>query len=553
MNEKSSKFSALLATIAMIICSSLVLNGYFATTVGRVVLNGKFPVNATVDVSITNIFGRVVTERVEFSAPDENTHVRVGTTIINASLDQMSLTFSAQPKNGIIHLFNIYGISINQPLATDVEISQSRLSAFFSSENFFSDSSNVLRANSVTGKASLILARPISSISRLWLFSVSLFLGLLTWLLVRYSWISNIPAFRDMQLGRNISSKHEFDAVNGLRGIAALLVLLSHSAPGFFAINMGIAILFVISGFLLSRPFVEDANRIYSWTKVELFLAKRVKRILPMYYFFIVITYVTTSQFDTALRNFLFIEASGHLWPMTQIFTFYLCLPLLLLVTSALFRVNNALPVIALIAAAAIWEVFMSNWKPFYNGRFPNQFHLFAFLIGVAGSYVNYGQLNANKTWRLFVDRWSQPLSVLLLAILVLTIAWSAPVRPPVLVQLFISQFYVKCVLALLIIILSLQLSSAFITRLMANWLFRSVGVIGFSFYLLHGLGIELALNLQSNVFGVLDPSDRSWTLMLTAFCITYVMAVFTYSYIERPFFGSSSVSAATNDKKQAE
>jgi len=64
------------------------------------------------------------------------------------------------------------------------------------------------------------------------------------------------------------------------------------------------------------------------------------------------------------------------------------------------------------------------------------------------------------------------------------------------------------------------------------------VGVIGFSFYILHGLGMQIFEQLQIQYFGSANPGGRSWAFMLGAFCVTYVMSVVSYSFVERPFFG---------------
>ena len=322
--------------------------------------------------------------------------------------------------------------------------------------------------------------------------------------------------------------------VNGIRGLAAMLVLFSHTAPGFEAVNVGIAILFVISGFLLSKPFVLDADRIHQWPKVESYLVKRVKRILPMYYTFVFIAYVLTSQFDTALRNFLFIEASGHLWPMTQILTFYLCLPLVLWATSALWQVHRLLPILVTVVLAILWHQTMLGWKPFYNGRFFKEFYLYAFLLGVAGSYIQFDLL---KHWSV-KGRFAQGLAVVTIVLAVATIAWSAPVQPPAWAHPLISPFWGKCVMSIIIIILALNIRVVWFNRVLANPLLRSVGVVGFSFYLLHGLGMQLATEFQIQILGVDSPPDRSWPFMMMSFFATYIMALFTYSYIERPFFG---------------
>jgi peptidoglycan/LPS O-acetylase OafA/YrhL len=76
----------------------------------------------------------------------------------------------------------------------------------------------------------------------------------------------------------------------------------------------------------------------------------------------------------------------------------------------------------------------------------------------------------------------------------------------------------------------------------MGNPMFRSIGIVGFSFYLLQGLGIDMILLFQKNILGHETMIFRSWTLTLSVLALTYFISIFTYSYIERPFFGKRKV-----------
>ncbi|RBP49210.1 acyltransferase family protein [Arenicella xantha] len=541
MNELNQKLSktAYILIVGTFVATYSILTWYFSATVGRVVLEGKFPVGAVVTLEFENYFGGVVRQEIALADRPLRDKQRVSTERINAPVKRFTLAFSLDkvntpPGKSVV---NLYNIQIEQPFSDFTVISKAQLPSFFASDSFFGGRNSYIQLKENSDRSQL--TAELESIQALpraeWYWSVfpALFLSFIVWLVARNHRWSDIPAFRDMSLGRKISTQAEFDSINGIRGLAALLVLFSHAAPGFEAVNMGIAILFVISGFLLSKPFVLNPSQIFDWQKVESYLVKRIKRILPMYYTFIFISYVLTMEFDTAARNFLFVEASGHLWPMTQIFAFYMLLPLVLLLTTGLFRVNKLLPVVVLCAASYLWLQTMSDWQPFYNGRYFKEFYLYAFLLGVAGAYLHFGF--GKLMW---TDRWPNLLACVVLAALVLAIAWSAPVAPPAFIRPFIASFYGKCVVSLLLIILILRLSHTWLRLLIANPLFRSVGVVGFSFYLLHGLGMQMANHLLTAVLGISETDPRSWTLVVLAFAMTYLMSLISYSYVERPFFG---------------
>lgn len=541
MNElqpPTSKF-ALLLSAGLFIAIYCCLSWYFSSTIGRIVLEGKFPVGGVVTIEFENFFGGVVKEKIEFAKIPLRDKQRVSTHRVNAPVKHVRMEFWLDDGKtpAARAVVNLYDVHIDQPFAGSSVISKANLPLFFSSDSFFGGRDAFIQLTKKSDQTSLSATlesrQSLPQAAWYWAAFPAFFVTFLFFLVVRNHRWKDIPAIRDMGLGRHISSTSEFDMINGIRGLAALLVLFSHAAPGFEAVNMGIAILFVISGFLLSKPFVIDSDAIFNGRTIERYLVKRIKRILPMYYSFIFITYVLTLDFNTALRNFLFVEASGHLWPMTQIFTFYMLLPVVLLLTSLLFRIHKALPIVILCAASFLWLEYFSNWQPYYNGRYFKEFYLYAFLLGVAGAYLHFS--TPQTTW---FDRLPSSIAGLVLVLLLTAVAWSAPLDPPSIIKPIIVSFYGKCVISLLLIIALLRLSKTWIRWVIANPLFRSVGVIGFSFYLLHGLGMQLANHFLTAIAGI-EPSDtRSWTLTLFAFAITYLMSLLTYSYIERPFFG---------------
>ncbi|HWH92968.1 MAG TPA: acyltransferase family protein, partial [Baekduia sp.] len=87
-----------------------------------------------------------------------------------------------------------------------------------------------------------------------------------------------------------------FPAVDGLRAVAVLAVVVTHTAfisgfngHGFLGeitarLDSGVALFFVISGFLLYRPFVAGRYRGERGPKVTHYARRRVLRIVPAYW-----------------------------------------------------------------------------------------------------------------------------------------------------------------------------------------------------------------------------------------------------------------------------
>lgn len=143
-------------------------------------------------------------------------------------------------------------------------------------------------------------------------------------------------------------------SLNGLRAVSIGLVLIEHlnyssslhPALRYFSMafsgGLGVRIFFVISGFLITYLLMMEkvANRA-SLTK---FYARRILRIFPAYYAFVLALFVLTLTTDLTLSNCDFITAltftknygcsqwiDGHLWSLAVEEQFYLIWPVILL------------------------------------------------------------------------------------------------------------------------------------------------------------------------------------------------------------------------------
>jgi peptidoglycan/LPS O-acetylase OafA/YrhL len=108
-------------------------------------------------------------------------------------------------------------------------------------------------------------------------------------------------------------------AIQGLRGIAVLLVVLCHLEVPFFKNGfIGVDVFFVISGFLITRIMIREyvsnrkASRRQGWISFLAFYARRIRRIVPASYFviFIVIVFGTTLPKAINLVGTLISDAS---------------------------------------------------------------------------------------------------------------------------------------------------------------------------------------------------------------------------------------------------
>ncbi|BBY14728.1 acyltransferase family protein [Mycolicibacterium litorale] len=131
----------------------------------------------------------------------------------------------------------------------------------------------------------------------------------------------------------SVSAAERVSSLTGVRAVAALLVVLTHAAyttgkysQGFAGLvysrmEIGVPIFFVLSGFLLFRPWVQAAARGGPPPSVRRYAWHRVRRIMPAYAVTVVAAYLVY-HFRTAGPN------PGHTWEglfrnltLTQIYT----------------------------------------------------------------------------------------------------------------------------------------------------------------------------------------------------------------------------------------
>lgn len=176
------------------------------------------------------------------------------------------------------------------------------------------------------------------------------------------------------------------EGIDGLRGVAVLLVLLYHAGvsvvPGGF---VGVDVFFVISGFLITRLITQERREgVFSLTR---FYSRRIRRLLPALLVMLVATaaaawpVLTQDQWTEFLRsvtasalfvsNFFFLaqldyfaESADlkpllHTWSLAVEEQFYIFFPLLLLGTWRLGRKN----MIWLLVALTGLSMSISTWQ----------------------------------------------------------------------------------------------------------------------------------------------------------------------------------------------
>nr|WP_298139498.1 acyltransferase [uncultured Pseudomonas sp.] len=141
------------------------------------------------------------------------------------------------------------------------------------------------------------------------------------------------------------------NSLDGLRGLAILLVLFYHAwiilsgkkvmegdvfiLALLYAGNTGVTLFFLLSGFLVTRPFIERLS-IGQLPSFRVYMAQRAIRILPTYYFVACAGLIITQQFEQLLPVLTFTASAydvGYFsivwWSLGTEIQFYILMPVL--------------------------------------------------------------------------------------------------------------------------------------------------------------------------------------------------------------------------------
>jgi peptidoglycan/LPS O-acetylase OafA/YrhL len=230
-----------------------------------------------------------------------------------------------------------------------------------------------------------------------------------------------------------------FPCFDGLRAIAAVTVVMVHtsfdsgftlrSSAGIYTarLEIGVAVFFLISGFLLYRPFAASHIAGGAPPAVGRFWARRFLRILPAYWLaFVVTSYVMkTNLVIPGWRSLLIslgllqiyfpshaLTGITQAWSLCTEISFYLFLPLYAMAIAARRRSDynqlvrevaavGALYVTGLVVRFELLEHPHSQWTGAMRSWLPSYFDLFALgmLLAVASSWLAHRKAEPAWLW----------------------------------------------------------------------------------------------------------------------------------------------------------
>jgi peptidoglycan/LPS O-acetylase OafA/YrhL len=367
-------------------------------------------------------------------------------------------------------------------------------------------------------------------------------------LLLSHSHLAAFPAIADLQ-GKSSSIGLHLGSLDGVRGAAALMVLAEHTGVLKGIGSLGVWLFFCLSGFLLAAPFIKEPSRALSPRFMATYLVRRMKRILPMYYAVLAASLMFSGKTDQFIRHILFLQGDGHLWTLPQEMFFYLVLPLVVAAIYLLCRGNRLLAVFFLLLLLVLANRYMSTrWISLYGYGKKLEPMIGVFLSGMMFSYL-YHWLGTNRLFlqldRTHVRRFCSLAGILLLALLLVL---SARLVPGLKHFNALDDFGTFGFAAGLFILLLVLANNTLLSRIMSFLPLRAVGLVGFSYYLLHPTLLVFIRTEFQDYFGV---RLSGLPMFVLAGLATYGLAAFTYTYIERPFLHSTTAAAAAPPQKQ--
>lgn len=340
-------------------------------------------------------------------------------------------------------------------------------------------------------------------------------------------------------------ASNRFETIDGLRGFLAISVFICHSTVWYKYLHTGnwtvpdssfytqlgqtgVVFFFMISGFLFINKLIVFKGSSYDWKS---FFVKRFFRLAPLHFFIvliiILIVFIQSDwSFNTSYLSFAkstikwfgfgviglpyinntnaAIINSGVLWSLSDEWLFYFSLPLISLI------ILKSKPSIFFIILSL---AFIAMTHHFLSIQLENVLSFAGGAIAPLIIKYNKKKINFNNLW---------------FSLIVVTSMIG-------IVQFDTSANYI-CKLLTAICFTLIALGNN-IFGLLKNTIFKFLGEISYSTYLLHGIMIFIVINY---VFGVNEAKLLSQTqyciLMFTISPLVILISFVTYRFIEEPY-----------------
>lgn len=332
--------------------------------------------------------------------------------------------------------------------------------------------------------------------------------------------------------------------IDGLRALAVVPVILFHAGFDLFSGGfVGVDVFFVISGYLITTILVEDIeNKRFS---IVNFYERRARRILPALFFVMAccIPFAWMWMLPSQLKDFsqsliavslfvsnvLFWRESGyfavaaekapllHTWSLAVEEQYYIVFPVFLFLAWR-FGKNRVFWMIVVFAAISL-GLSEWGWRHYATANF--------YLAPTRAWELFAGSIAAFIVMKRGV-RKNNMLALLGLAAIIFSIFAYDENTP------FPSVYALVPVLGVVLLVLYAN-EETFAAKVLSTKLFVGIGLISYSAYLWHQPMFAFA-----RIRSIAEPSEF---LMIALGAVSFILAIFSWRYIERPFRARQKIS----------
>lgn len=336
--------------------------------------------------------------------------------------------------------------------------------------------------------------------------------------------------------------------LNGIRAIAAIAVVISHTllfseqvglpaSTGTDLAGFGVTIFFSLSGFLITYLLLLEKKKIAT-TNIRSFYIRRILRIWPLYYFYLLLTIVLIVLFHLdyapgSIPYYFFLCANvpfilgtelpliGHFWSLGVEEQFYLFWPWVVKKSENLIKALLLFIIIFLVLKTGLRILHMKTgilWP--YTIIHVCRFECMA--IGALGAIFFFNQ------HKLFFRVVTHPVAQLL--------AWGA-IALMLFNKFHIASFIDNDIVAVLTVVLIVNVTANSKTLVRLDYsFFDFLGKVSYGIYVYHPLFLFFAMKFVNGQFNDLANTGKYIVLFLFVFLTTILTAWLSYNYFEKRF-----------------
>lgn len=363
------------------------------------------------------------------------------------------------------------------------------------------------------------------------------------------------------------STAVDFPALDVLRFVGALAVLTTHVAfqtgeyfrHGLFGtvlarMDIGVAVFFVLSGFLLSRPWWASRETGGSPPRLGRYALKRLLRIWPVYLVTVAAAYVLVpGNEDSGVRDWIisallldtYLDDTlpyglTQMWSLSVEVAFYAALPLLMWIASRRSRAPwDVVLLVGLVVLNVVWIVAVApaiaeamDWAP--GLWLPGYLAWFAAGMWLARTHVMQPSRRGRPAWIVTLGQqpgsaWTAALGLLLLA--------ATPLAGPVTLEpgttgQSVTKTLVYATIGLLVVAAGVwSPPGGLFQRMSSTRVLRHLGHVSYSVFCTHLIVLALVEErLDYELF-----SGRFPTIWVSTLLVTLVVSELAYWLVERP------------------